>query len=131
MQTSDQSWGAIDDRRTGKGRAANGADRRKAELARRRSPRMRTLKGALITVPVGGTAVRCTVRNISENGACLELQQSVFLSHTFDLAFDDEDWTPRSCRVVWRNGLLLGVEFTTAEREGGPIRRAIQRLLAR
>lgn len=118
---------AIDDRRRGGGRRAD--ERRKAELARRRAPRMRTLKGAQIVVPAG-TSIRCTVRNISETGACLQLHSAVFLSHTFDLTFDDPDWSRRSCRVVWRDALLLGVEFTTPEQEGGPIRRALQRLLA-
>jgi hypothetical protein len=117
----------IDDRRRGGGRSAG--DRRKAELARRRSPRMRTLKGAQIIVPAG-TSVGCIVRNISETGACLQLHAPTFLSHTFDLAFDDPDWEHRSCRVVWREALLLVVEFTTPEPDGGPIRRALQRLLS-
>jgi PilZ domain len=129
MHTYEQELGRIDDRRRGRG--PGGAERRKADLARRRAPRMRTLKGAAITVPAGGTAVRCVVRNISETGACLELHSPVFLSHSFDLAFDDPDWTPRACRVVWRESRLLGVEFRTTETEGGPIRRAIQRLLAK
>ncbi|MEJ0012505.1 MAG: PilZ domain-containing protein [Bauldia sp.] len=126
--SSDNNSFTIDDRRRSRsGRRAD--ERRKAELARRRSPRMRTLKGAQIIVPAG-SSVACIVRNISETGACLQLQTPVFLSHTFDLVFDDPDWSRRSCRVVWREALLMGVEFTTRESEGGPIRRALQRLLS-
>jgi hypothetical protein len=106
------------------------ADRRKAELARRRWPRMRTLKGARIVVPAG-SSIRCQVRDISEMGACLEFQSPAFLAQNFELVFDDPDWTPRPCRIAWRDGLRMGVEFETAEPEGGPIRRAIQKLLGR
>lgn len=118
----------IDDRR-GPNFGRNSAERRKAELARRRAVRMRTLKGAQIIVPAG-TIIPCTVKNISETGACLQLHASAFLSHLFDLAFDDPDWERRPCRVVWREGLLMGVEFLTPEAPGGPIRRALQKLLA-
>lgn len=128
MNSYDNNRFGIDDRRRGGG-GRRADERRKAELARRRSPRMRTLKGAQIIVPAG-TSIRCTVRNISETGACLQLQTPVFLSHTFDIAFDDLEWSRRSCRVVWRDALLIGVEFTTPESEGGPIRRALQRLLS-
>jgi hypothetical protein len=128
MNTFDRFPSGIDDRRRRGGWAAN--DRRKAELARRRHPRMRTLKGAQIIVPAG-TLVNCIVRNISETGACLQLQTPVFLSHTFDLTFDDPEWSRRSCRVIWREALLMGVEFTTPESEGGPVRRALQKLLSR
>ena len=123
----DTQMPVIDDRRrSGRGRHAD--ERRKAELARRRAPRMRTLKGAQIIVPAG-TSIGCTVRNISETGACLQLHSAVFLSHTFDLTFDDLDWARRTCRVVWRDALLMGVEFTMPEKEGGAIRRALQKLL--
>ncbi len=127
MASSDKNRFGIDDRRHRGGKRAD--ERRKAELARRRSPRMRTLKGAQIIVPAR-TSVNCIVRNISETGACLQLHTPVFLSHTFDLTFDDPDWSRRSCRVVWREALLMGVEFTTPESAGGPIRRALPRLLS-
>lgn len=125
--TFDRSTSGIDDRRHGKSSKSAG-DRRKAELARRRSPRMRTLKGARI-IASSGYAIRCTVRNVSETGALLELQSSTFLAQNIELMFEDPDWAPRLCRVVWRDGALMGVEFSTPEPEGGPIRRALQKLL--
>jgi PilZ domain len=89
---------------------------------------MRTLKGAAIMVP-SGTSIRCIVRNISETGACLQLHTPAFLSHTFELLFDDPEWSRRACRVVWRQAHLIGVEFTVAEPADGPIRRALEKLL--
>ena len=91
---------------------------------------MRTLKGALIALP-SGDSVRCIVRNISETGACLELQNPLFLHPTFALLFDDPDWAQRPCYVIWRKIPLIGVEFGAPEPEGGPIRQAIRKLLAR
>jgi hypothetical protein len=125
MNTGRPSSGIVD-RRGGK----NAAERRKAELARRRWPRMRTLKGATIVVP-SGSSIRCQVRDISEMGARLELHGPAFLAQTFELVFEDPEWTPRPCRVAWRDGLTMGVEFQNSEPAGGPIRRAIQRLLGR
>jgi hypothetical protein len=127
LQDAPAMSNVIVDRRQG-GKTAG--DRRKAELARRRWPRMRTLKGAKIVVPAGGSA-RVTVRDISEMGARLELQGPAFLAQTFQIVFDDPDWAPRPCRVAWREGLILGVEFESPEPEDGPIRRALRRLLSR
>jgi hypothetical protein len=127
MNISDQS--RIDDRRRN-GTDKRAAERRKAELARRRSPRMRTLKGGRI-IASSGSSIRCTVRNISETGALLELQSPTFLAQNIELVFEDPEWVPRVCRVVWRDGALMGVEFATPEPEGGPIRRALQKLLNR
>ena len=119
----------IDDRRRADGRHS-GPDRRAAGAGRRQAPRMRTLKGAEI-VPPRGAPLKCTVRNISETGACIQLHSPVFLHHTFDVLFDDGEWFRRSCHVMWRQGLQIGVEFDAPEPEGGPIKRAIQRLLGK
>jgi hypothetical protein len=126
MSTGRPSSGIVDRRRGG----PSAADSRKAVLARRRWPRMRTLKGATIVVPAG-SSIRCQVRDISEMGARLELKGPAFLAQTFDLVFEDPEWAPRPCRVAWREGLTIGVEFQTPEPSDGPIRRAIQKLLGR
>ena len=91
---------------------------------------MRTLKGAKIALP-SGDSVRCIVRNISETGACLQLQNPLFLHPTFEIFFDDPDWVHRPCHIVWRKIPLIGVEFDAPEPAGGPIRKAIRRLLAK
>jgi len=98
--------GSIDDRR------AEGStdDRRVAVAPRRGSPRYRTFKGAQIfgRGPPGAHD-ECIVRNLSETGACLEIQVLV-LHQTFDLVFD-HDQSRRSCCVVWRKEPRVGVKF--------------------
>jgi hypothetical protein len=51
-------------------------DRRVAATQRRKSPRMRTLKGAQI-VPAAGGRIECIVRNLSQTGACIEVRSPI------------------------------------------------------
>ena len=73
---------------------------------RRKSPRMRTIKGAQIVWPTGA-AFHCVVKNISEAGAKIEVCDPV--PGTFVLILDDQ--SRRSCRVVWRKEIQIGVQF--------------------
>ena len=74
------------------------------------SPRMKTLKGALIVTPTGIPTI-CIVRDFSETGACLEVHSPI-PHNVFELVFDDSDgWPPRSCRVMWRKPSRMGVRF--------------------
>lgn len=83
-------------------------DRRAAVTQRRKSPRKRTLKGAHIVGPTGGP-VKCIVRNISEGGACLEVQGPI-AHDDFDLIFNS-DQSRHACSVVWRQPPRIGVKF--------------------
>ncbi len=85
------------------------AERRVSRSDRRIAPRMRTLKGARIILP-GAPPIACLVRNISETGARIQIAEPV-LHNAFVLAFDDEAWPPRACRVVWRREGGLGITF--------------------
>ena len=112
MKEPIQPAASIDDRRVAASGYAGIDERRKATAPRRVAPRMRTLKGAQIVVPVG-PAVACVVRDISATGARLDLQLPI-LSNTFNLVFDDVEWPARECRVVWREETRVGVAFETA-----------------
>jgi hypothetical protein len=90
-------------------------DRRRSVDDRRSLPRRKALRGAQILWATGtavtwptGAPVKCIVRNYSETGAKIEAHCPV--PGTFDLVFD-LDKARRSCRVVWRKGLLIGVKF--------------------
>src|SRR5271157_2198168 len=100
----------IDDRRKGdRGKGDRRIDdRRQAVTDRRKSPRLKALKGAQIILR-SGAPLACIVRNISETGAKLEVYGPV-LQNTFDLVFD-LDHSRRSSCVVWRKEPLLGVKF--------------------
>jgi hypothetical protein len=78
-------------------------------IERRKSPRLRVLKRAKIII--GTTmAVDCVVGNITNVGARIRVPTAVDLPEAIDILFD-EGRTFRTCRVVWRNGDEIGVEF--------------------
>ena len=52
----------------------------------------------------------CTVRNLSEDGARLEVANSSWLPNHFDLDVIARDMR-QPVRVIWRDGGLLGVTF--------------------
>jgi hypothetical protein len=78
---------------------------------RRKAPRTKTVKSGTIVLGTGAP-VDCTVREISQTGAVLEVQIAI-QQETFDLTFDGAGWPPRSCRVVWKEPPRIGVEFMT------------------
>lgn len=74
---------------------------------RRAAPRMRMLKSGRIFI--GSWGVPCAVRNMSETGACLEVQTTYGIPTVFDLAMSN-DWR-RACKVIWVSDTKLGVQF--------------------
>jgi hypothetical protein len=82
-------------------------DRRQSD--RRRAQRHRTLKAGHIAFNRAGT-IDCRVRNMSAQGACLEVQSQAGIPDEFTLLIA-YDHFKRRCRVVWRNPKQLGVEF--------------------
>jgi hypothetical protein len=74
----------------------------------RRTPRQRTFKGGSITLPTG--VVDCLVRNISANGALLELNGPALVPNDFNLIIKPEN-VRRCCQVIRRDGHHLGVRF--------------------
>jgi hypothetical protein len=73
------------------------------------APRHRVSKPAQIEY--GGDKTPCTIRDLSETGAALELSD---LRATAPQAFNliiPEDKLKLPCRVVWRKGFRMGVTF--------------------
>jgi len=79
-------------------------------LEPRKHPRHRTLKAGRIVFNRKFSALDCTVRNLSEGGACLVLGSSVGIPECFDLTVEPDRWT-RPCRVAWRSEHRIGVAF--------------------
>jgi hypothetical protein len=77
----------------------------------RTSPRRRTLKAGTISFG-GGGAIDCTVRNLSENGAALEVISPVGIPERFTLLVE-ADQRNLPCRVIWRKEKRIGVQFET------------------
>lgn len=79
-------------------------------IQRRRAPRTRVLRGGLISFHHLGATFECTVRNLSDTGACLMVESPVGIPNEFALVLDREK-VPRRCRVVWRSANRIGVAF--------------------
>jgi PilZ domain-containing protein len=74
---------------------------------RRAAPRMRMFKAGKIFL--GTRSVGCTVRNLSDTGACLEFDSAYGIPATFDFVLPER--CHRMCKVVWTNGGRMGVQF--------------------
>jgi hypothetical protein len=77
-------------------------------IEKRAAQRHRVFKGATITFENSGIA--CTVRNISDSGAAIELENPGLLPHSFTLSIARDNFV-RNCRAVWRNDKRLGLAF--------------------
>jgi hypothetical protein len=78
---------------------------------KRRSPRMRTIKGASLLLPGSASAFSCVMRNLSEHGALVELPSTIGVPAIVILQTQDGS-VNRHSRVVWRTETRLGLEFT-------------------
>jgi len=74
---------------------------------RRGTSRLRMLKSGKILL--GKAAVPCTVRNLSDGGALLQVQSTYGLPAAFDFILDDKP--PRACKVVWLDATTVRVQF--------------------
>jgi hypothetical protein len=74
----------------------------------RKTPRHRVLKGG--TIEFGGGAIDCTIRNMSEAGAALDVASPVGIPDRFTLVLP-VDGRSLSCHVVWRKEKRIGIAF--------------------
>jgi hypothetical protein len=70
----------------------------------RRSYRRRVLKSA--TIEFDRSAFSCTIRNLSDAGAALDVPTSLGIPHEFNLVIETGQIT-RQCRVIWRKEIGL------------------------
>ena len=70
--------------------------------------RSRVLKAG--SIQFGGGTIDCTVRNVSETGAALDVVTPLFIPDRFTLAVPT-DQLKRPCRIVWRKERRMGVSF--------------------
>ncbi|KYG22386.1 MULTISPECIES: PilZ domain-containing protein [unclassified Bradyrhizobium] len=75
---------------------------------RRDKARHRVLKAG--TIEFGGGAIDCTVRNLSDAGAALDVTSPVGIPEHFTL-FVPADGKHLPCTVVWRKEKRIGVRF--------------------
>ncbi|MCA0407565.1 MAG: PilZ domain-containing protein [Proteobacteria bacterium] len=77
---------------------------------RRQNQRRRTLMGAKIRCAVFTGATPCVVRNVSDTGACLSVEDALWVPGHFQI--EVPHLRLRSdARVVWRRGNGVGIAF--------------------
>lgn len=68
-------------------------------------------------VSAGGSVMSCVVRNISPEGAAIDIQDPAFVPARFRLVMS-EGAVVRECEIVWLTDKRIGVAFVSAlERE--------------
>lgn len=80
----------------------------------RRNARRQTKCAALILVDKQVPPINGTISDVSVLGACVVLQTEETLPDQFLLFLVGGGSVCRKCRLVWRRGLKVGVEFTGA-----------------
>jgi PilZ domain-containing protein len=93
---------------------------REPEQELRAYPRARVFKGAVISYDDHHFTIPCTVRNISEGGALLQILEKLVVPDTFVLLIE-LDSVETDCKVIWRHEDVIGVEFLSPLR---PVKRA-------
>jgi PilZ domain len=78
-------------------------------IERRRYHRVPTHKAAKIVFNYN-SVIDCTIRDLSDAGARLELPAAAAIPQTFDLITDDPDGA-HLCQVIWRSQDNVGVSF--------------------
>jgi PilZ domain len=70
--------------------------------------RRRLLKAG--SIQLADSNIDCTVRNLSENGAALEVVTPLFIPDRFTLVVSSEQ-LKRPCHIVWRREKRIGIAF--------------------
>jgi hypothetical protein len=78
--------------------------------APRRTERVRTILGARVVFNNGRSSIDCQIRNISDSGARLTLNEGLSLPGTFDLEIPSRNKTLRAL-LRWRTKDAAGVQF--------------------
>lgn len=88
---------------------------------KRRGPRRRVLKGAIVAYNDRRSTISCSVRDISDTGARLRVDGSMHAPDTF-LLIIELDGIEADCEVVWRKSPDLAVAFVSPPRKVSPKR---------
>lgn len=75
-----------------------------------RPPRRTANQEAWMAIDGSFAARRCSVLDISQGGAKIKIDDPMFVRPVFQLKFSRAD-QGRRCKVAWRKGLVIGVEF--------------------
>jgi hypothetical protein len=72
------------------------------------APRRRMFKAGAIEF--GGGGIDCTVKNLSDTGAALEVLSPLYVPDRFTLLVPTDQFK-RRCHIVWRKERRIGIAF--------------------
>ena len=75
---------------------------------KRVAARKRVLKTGYIVFSDNVPKLECTIRNVSETGASLQVSTTIGIPNSFDVIIDG---ARRHCRSVWRTDTKIGIAF--------------------
>ncbi len=81
---------------------------------RRKYPRTEINEPAYVSA--GGSVMSCTVRNISPEGAAIEVENPAFVPSHFRLVMA-ADRSVRECRIAWIQRNRIGVTFAATTQD--------------
>ena len=79
-------------------------------MERRQEHRSRTLRSGKIVFNNRRSVLDCLVRNLSDGGACLQVNSTAGIPLTFELVVDG-DGASCQCQLVWMSETRAGIEF--------------------
>ncbi|MBX9709665.1 MAG: PilZ domain-containing protein [Xanthobacteraceae bacterium] len=79
-----------------------------------RKPRHKIANEAWMTLDGGFAKRNCTIMDLSVTGACIRMQDTSPVPGVMSLAFSKDVRKLTRCRLVWRKGSMIGVEFLAA-----------------
>jgi methyl-accepting chemotaxis protein len=88
--------------------------RNRAEL--RKKPRRQFHYIAKVIIDENGTALACSIADISETGARIVFESDATVPERFVLLLNATGEARRHCHVVWRSGATVGVTFPQTNR---------------
>jgi hypothetical protein len=85
---------------------------------KRKHPRAETEEPAFVSS--GGSVMRCVVRNISREGAAIDVENAAFVPQTFRLVMAKDSSIVRECRIAWIKRNRVGLTFVNVDAEEPP-----------
>ena len=76
---------------------------------KRKHPRTEINEPAYVSS--GGSVMHCTVRNISPEGAAIDVDEPAFVPARFRLVMANDPSNVRECRVAWIQKNRMGLTF--------------------
>jgi hypothetical protein len=90
-----------------------------AQLIEEKRRHQRTEINEPAYVSAGGSVMRCVVRNISPDGAAIDVENPAFVPNQFRLVIA-RDSSTHDCRVIWIREKRIGLAFVKSPDASGP-----------